>query len=343
MQKDEDYLLGPWLAYHGHMFGFQRLYVLDNGSMSSRANAVLRKFESLGVHVDRRFNTRDDFCRKGEIVGSVIRSLDVTNRFDFLMPLDCDEFVLLRTPWGYTCQKDSILAYLETLLDEMLALRVPYQLANNPFARDFYTCFNFTKTLFARGTFESLDVGYHAGTTKGRPGNRIVDLVHIHWHYPPHPTLASRSRRKWTSPIPPEMALSDPFYDGRSAHLIPYFSMSPAAYRSWCMDRVQFYIPAFLSLLEDLEHPILLAESDEWSTMPLLPSLDDSARIDNGMTTRTVMLVPPGSGAAQWTKVYLNEDVYLKMHPDVAAAGQTALGHFCSHGYREAGRVKSLN
>ena len=33
MQKDESFLLEPWLLYNGYLFGFENLTVYDNGSI----------------------------------------------------------------------------------------------------------------------------------------------------------------------------------------------------------------------------------------------------------------------------------------------------------------------
>ena len=52
MQKDEALLLRPWLLYHGLLFGFENLYVYDNGSTSDAVLAILREFAAVGVHVD---------------------------------------------------------------------------------------------------------------------------------------------------------------------------------------------------------------------------------------------------------------------------------------------------
>ena len=47
MQKDEVHLLEPWLAYHGYLFGFENLYVLDNGS--TRPDVLLTRSEERRV------------------------------------------------------------------------------------------------------------------------------------------------------------------------------------------------------------------------------------------------------------------------------------------------------
>ncbi len=44
MQKDEIFLSRPWLAYHGHLFGFGNLFVLDNGSTDGPSAHLARLF-----------------------------------------------------------------------------------------------------------------------------------------------------------------------------------------------------------------------------------------------------------------------------------------------------------
>src|SRR5471030_579275 len=97
MQKDETYLLEPWLVYHGHLFGFENLFVFDNGSASLEVRHILARFTREGVNVDWGYASRRDFLAKGELIGGLIRTLDQRGEYDFLIPLDCDEFIVLRT------------------------------------------------------------------------------------------------------------------------------------------------------------------------------------------------------------------------------------------------------
>src|SRR6185312_9725377 len=350
MQKDEDDLLGPWVAHHAYLFGFQNLYVLDNGSRNQRTIEQLAAFERLGVRVDRSFPSREDYNRKGELIGDVIRRLDGTGAFDFFLPSDCDEFLALRVPWGFTCRKEPILAYLATLQGETRALRIPYQIANNPYEQDFYTYFTFHKTFFARGTFDYLDHGHHSGRTKGNPGTRNVALAHIHFHCPAHAKLAARAHNKWYAPVSANEALADPSYQGSSAHLIPHFSTSEDEYRASRMDGVQFYVPALREQVQTLGHSLLWppeATSGDIENRPLLPLAEKLMgpydRMDLGPLTRTAMFVPPLAESGQWTKVYFEETDYLRRHADVRAVPNlSALYHFCRHGYKEPGRVRSI-
>jgi SAM-dependent methyltransferase len=340
MQKDEDYLLGPWLAYHGELFGFKNLLVLDNGSQSSKTLKILDEFERRGVTVVRNFSSKADYERKGDIVAHAIRSLDATGAYDFVFPLDCDEFIVKRTPWGFTFDALSIKAYLASLRNETRVLRVPFQLANNPFDEDFYIYFRFHKTFFVGGTFQSLDHGYHDGKTKSG-GVRVVDLIYMHFHYVPYFMLRERAARKWVLPINPTEALATPGYTKRSVHLIPYFSMSEEEYRASISPKVQFFFPAFRKHLSGLGWPILVPRDQRGGdTKPLreLCAVTQSDERDAGEATCTALFIPSPTLGGLWTKGYLNEREYLRRNPDVANAGLSAIRHFCDMGF-EKGRV----
>ena len=106
MQKDERFLLKPWLAYYGHLFGFENLFVFDNGSESAEVRNILAEYEAKGVTVDRSHASREAYRAKAEIIGGQIILLDARREYDFLIPLDCDEFIVLKEDEGYTPSRD---------------------------------------------------------------------------------------------------------------------------------------------------------------------------------------------------------------------------------------------
>ncbi len=61
MFRDEVLLLKPWLHYHGYLFGFENLYVFDNGSRDETVLATLRQFAKIGANVDSSHQTSDGF------------------------------------------------------------------------------------------------------------------------------------------------------------------------------------------------------------------------------------------------------------------------------------------
>src|SRR4051794_8936502 len=112
MQKDEDILLRPWLLYHGYLFGFENLYVFDNGSSSEAVLATLQAFAAVGVNVDFTHDRPEDFEFKGEVIGRTIKEFRQDDRYDIALPLDCDEFLAVRGSAGVTCNRNEILAEL---------------------------------------------------------------------------------------------------------------------------------------------------------------------------------------------------------------------------------------
>jgi hypothetical protein len=116
------------------------------------------------------------------------------------------------------------------------------------------------------------------------------------------------------------------------------------------MENVQFYIPALLDRLREMGEPLLIpvnagnSDIKRITSMPLTSRLDISPadRTDVGDSTHTAMFVPPGSGAACWLKVYIEDEEYLLKHPDVRSARLTAIAHFCLYGHKEPLRVQSL-
>jgi hypothetical protein len=341
MQKDEPSLLGAWLTYHGNLFGFANLFVFDNGSVNPAVATILQRYGALGVHIDRDHNAREDFLNKGSVLGDQIRQLDADGGHDLYLLLDCDEFVVKRTEWGFTTDREAILAYLATLVTGERVLRVPYQLANHPVLPDLYSLFGFHKVFFRRGTFASTDRGFHIGTSRTGAGYEDTALVHLHFHHRPFPTLLELARRKWGGSVPYTDLKALETYKGHSMHLAKYFLMDDAAYLGSFADKPHFYIPAFRSLVLRLGAAMALegatdpsdrdAGDNPFGTMP--PPFGDLP--DQGENERTMVLVPRG----------FNEAAYLQANKDVAKAishaqGQAqlnaaALRHFSNYGVRE--------
>lgn len=314
MQKDEEFLLGPWLAYHGHLFGLDNLFVIDNGSTSPAVRATLDRFAARGVHVDRSHPTRDDYLNKGEIVGQTIRRLEADGGHELFFPTDCDEFILKRTDAGFTCDRQSINAYLDTLRDEAGTLRIPYQIANHPLLPDFYCYFDFRKTFYAAGAFGWTDHGHHVDGSRGSRGFRDTLIVHAHFHFHPFARHLELARRKWNSDVNPDDLDRAREYRGASMHLAPYFHMTAAEYYGQFATKPLFHLPQLRRLLTWLGAPLNLPPDDASGVQP-----------DLGEATCTPMYLP-----FEW-----NEQAYLDANPDVRDANLGGAYHFALFGHRE--------
>ena len=97
MQKDEGLLLDAWLRYYGYLFGFENIEVLDNGSRDQLTRSILEQFEAAGVVVHRQYDTIEHFEGKGGIVAGIIEGWDEAGGYDFAVPCDVDEFLVLFT------------------------------------------------------------------------------------------------------------------------------------------------------------------------------------------------------------------------------------------------------
>ena len=319
MQKDEVHLLEPWLAYHGQMFGFDNLYVLDNGSTHPGVLLTLARYAGKGVHVDYSPCRRDHYLHKGDVVGGVIHRLEVAGRHDFYFPTDCDEFILKQTQWGFTCDRAAIHAHLKTLKGEQRTLRIPFQLGNHPLLPDLYHYFTFTKTFYAADTFGWTDHGHHAFGSRKAEGFRDSQIIHAHFHHLPFEHLLAAARRKWNGSVSVDEPEKLVDYRGDSMHLAPYFLMRADEYYARFDSKVQFYFPQLRTRLAVLGTPLdLPRETDPAHAMP-----------DLGEAARIPALVPRE----------LSEEAYLSANEDVRTAGLNGIYHFVTYGFREARRM----
>jgi hypothetical protein len=319
MQKDEVHLLEPWLSYHGYLFGYENLYVLDNGSTRPEVLLTLARYAGKGVNVDYSPSRRDHYLNKGAVVGALIHRLEVAARYDFFLPTDCDEFVLKQTAWGFTTDRQAIHAHLETLKEEPRTLRIPFQLANHPLMPDLYSYFTFTKTFYAAGAFGWTDHGHHTYGSRKAAGFRDTDIVHAHFHHMPFDLLLQAARRKWNGSVSPDDKEKLVNYTGDSMHLAPYFLMTAADYYAQFNDKVHFYLPQLRARLNDLGTPLELPR--ETMSLDICPDTGDAAR--------TTLFVPKE----------LNAEQYLDANGDVRGAGLNGIYHFTTYGFREVRRL----
>lgn len=315
MQRDEGVFLEPWLAWHGALFGFQNLYVLDNGSVEPAVLLALARAAGKGVHVTYATAGRRNYAAKGECVGAVIRRLQARGAHDFYLPTDCDEFVILRTARGFSADPAAIHAHLDTLSGARRTLRIGFQIYNNPRLVDCYVHSHNAKTFYAQGSFAWTDHGHHADGSLAQAGFQPTAIAHAHFHNRGFAAQQAAARRKWSADISLEEALARPDYAGQSHHLLAYFRLTAAEYYAGIDRQVQIHFPQLRARLAALGAPLA------WEACDPDPDL--------GADAATPFLVP----------VTLDEELYLRANPDVAAAGLTALHHWMSFGRAEARRL----
>lgn len=110
MVKDEDDIIEDWLLYHGYLFGYENLFVVDNMS-EDNTFPILEKYKEKGVKVTRHNN----YLNKGTIMSNFMKANK--NDADWFFTIDADEFIIICRGGQIEVDKETIHEYLENLPD----------------------------------------------------------------------------------------------------------------------------------------------------------------------------------------------------------------------------------
>lgn len=245
MQKNESALLEPWILWHGALFGFGNLTVVDNGSTDPHVRAVQAHYAARGVRIIRKYRSRKDFLNKGDALSGIIREWDARGEeYDFALPMDCDEFLAYFLE-RLSVEPADILAQFDPLKDEKATLLTDRLLLNVPGAPDYYRPQSVPRALFRAGTAKGLDRGLHAPRTPWPERWVRTPFVHIHLHNrPDYEEIRRFARQKLGSD-----ASSDPKI---SYHLRYYFNASREDFLRSYRDVPDIYAPAISARLRAL-------------------------------------------------------------------------------------------
>lgn len=196
MQRNEEDCLEPWLRYHGYLFGYYNLFVLDHGSTIPAVLQTLERYRRLGVHVSA-LPADADFKRKGEFVSAVLQQADSTGLYDLLFPLDCDEFVVMRDETGRpSCERAGLLAYFESLAAETAMLQVCENFLNTLGHPGIFFALPYQKVFFTRGGCGHVDEGAHTGVSPRSAQTKSTRIVYVHFHHAAYEKLQRKSLEK---------------------------------------------------------------------------------------------------------------------------------------------------
>ncbi|MDN3563064.1 glycosyltransferase family 2 protein [Paeniroseomonas aquatica] len=197
MQRDETSLLRPWLEYHSGQFGLENIFVWDNGSTDRKVLSTLYEYENKGLNVDYSAQSGVDFRRKGVLLGKKIKTLEKLGDYDFIIPIDCDEFLALeQDPGKVSINREEILSVFSELKNTSapLGISVAY---NNILGRpEEFERVAHKKTFFRSGTFKGMDRGYHMGESLHTNVKLETKLVFLHFHYKPYGVILEHSKNK---------------------------------------------------------------------------------------------------------------------------------------------------
>ncbi len=320
MQRDETQLLLPWLRHHGALFGFENLIVLDNGSRDTGVLATLACFERAGVRVERAHAQPQDFLDKGRHVARVIAGLDAASGpedgYDFALPIDCDEFLAVFDEFGLSCSRRAIDRAFDALLGERRALAIEMSLTNVVGRPGWFAADTLQKGFLPAGSVQEVDHGFHHLRSRLEDGMRWTRFCFLHFHNKPFETLVAHARRKLDGLVDHHDLDALRRYRGMNYHLVPYFFMTEAQYRSIPDRMLTLTAPGFIDLAAALGTDRMLFGG---------PATE---------TDGTVRLRLPGEAP-----VAFEGTAYLAAHPDVQAAAVAPLQHYLRHGWSEGRRL----
>jgi hypothetical protein len=110
MVKGEVDIVKDWVLYHGNLFGFKNLYIIDNFSKDGTFELLQELSNQYKINVCRL----PDYKKKGEYMTSFIKTFS-KNEFSF--PIDIDEFIVY-----YDKQTNTVSCDNETIYNSMKTL-----------------------------------------------------------------------------------------------------------------------------------------------------------------------------------------------------------------------------
>jgi hypothetical protein len=232
MQKDEVLLLKPWLLHHGYLFGFENLYVYDNGS-AEPVRATLHQFAACGVNVDVSRGTPDDFAAKGGIIGEKIDEFMDSGRYDIALAIDCDEFVAIGGQDGPSIARSAILAEIARIHTTGAICQTQTCFYNVPGYFDLFSRRPHLKSVIPIPKFRGLDHGFHKPALAPGETYGATVLSYLHMHHKPFAHLLEGVRNKLRPWVNPEDIEAVKSYQGVGRHLTKYLLMPPDDYYAW--------------------------------------------------------------------------------------------------------------
>ena len=118
--KDEVDIVKDWIVYHGCMFGWNNIYVIDNYSTDGTYE-VLQEFKHL-INITRE----NDYKKKGIYMKNLIEKFSCKDD-TLAFPLDIDEFIIYHEKGSKNISVDKILInnYINNL-PESFVYKAPY-------------------------------------------------------------------------------------------------------------------------------------------------------------------------------------------------------------------------
>lgn len=188
--KDETDIINEWIIYHGSLFGYKNLHIIDNMSTDGTYEKIVT-FKNKGVNIYRK----DDYSKKGEYMTKLIRKHCSDNELAF--PIDIDEFIVYydKSSKSISRNKNKILNYLSGLPINNKIFKMNFIFTNNHIDNNYgfnnalseclygsYSDFKEIAKVFVNSSLfknETIDHGNHYSTND----YILTDLCLVHYHF----------------------------------------------------------------------------------------------------------------------------------------------------------------
>jgi hypothetical protein len=282
--------------------------------------ATLNRYERVGVTVERAHATPQDFLDKGLHVARIMAGLDAAtgpaSGYDFVLPIDCDEFLAVFDETGLSCGRIAIDGAFDALLGERRALGIEMSLTNVPGRPGWFAADRLQKGFLPANSVGDVDHGFHHLRSRLADGMRLTRFCYLHFHNKPFDTLLAHARRKLDGLVDHYDLDALRSYEGMNYHLVPYFFMTEAQHRAIPDRMLTLSVPGFVHLAAALGTDRMLFGG------PVAEAGD------------AIRLKLPDAAPTAFDGVS-----YLAAHPDVQAAGVAPLQHYLGHGWAEGRRL----
>jgi len=319
MQKNEAHCLEPWVRYHGYLFGFENIFIIDHHSNSPKVVDLLQKYKNYGLNIiylpeDAKFQD------KGLIVASEIHRIEELKKVDFVFPIDCDEFLFLKSDSHVeTCSREKIYEYLCKLdsFHGILEIKENYlHILGSP---GYFWPQSYQKVFFAGGNCLALDHGFHTGVARMSVESCQTSLAYAHFHFKPYHIdrkLSQEKLRPWVDVNDIDALRA---FNGPGFHLKSHLLETEIEYYSkFSVDKSAIYFKELVDLFN-------LIGID-----PNFSAYDEDA----------VLCLPHHQGNDIELPIDFSSDQYLLANPDVAEAGSDPIQHYLTYGFKEGRKIK---
>lgn len=322
MQKNEGENLASWVKYHSYLFGLENLYILDNGSTEQMTIDLLHLFEKIGCNVFWNYNKKENFEQKGNIINEIVREWDEQDNYDFVIPIDCDEYIIFYDEQP-SCSREKILAYFDEIKNIQAPFLMHRMFLNVPSSPGFFCPSLVPKCFFRKGTIGHLDHGFHHPRSKNLEKPFKCKIAYLHMHNKKFDKLIEAAKEKLCHLVNINDLNALKNHVGHGEHLVQYFFMTEKEYVEKYSSKGNIFFPEFV-------YNLLLCGVD-------VENLFGGKFIDIQLPkTRTYLVrYPSVDRPSDYFFGFFNLYQYIDRNYDVREVQVDPLVHFSEFGYRE--------